>query len=125
MSTTAQEERSIKTASLLPKLKEEGLTHISSSMIQEWYQELDLDPLPTAQSLVDRLKFLWRILEEWKVSNAFTHNPLMTACGYIYQGHDFGWKHCGSRVQDILWPLQASTSQEVFEDVSKAEEITL
>ena len=89
MSATAQEERSIKTAFLLQKLKEEGLTHISSSMIQEWYQALDLDPLPTAQSLIDRLKFLWRILEEWKVSNAVTYNPLMTACGYIYQGHDF------------------------------------
>jgi hypothetical protein len=49
----------------------------------------------------------------------------MNAGGYIYQGHDFRWKHCGSRVQDILWPLQASKSHEVSEAVSKAEENTL
>jgi hypothetical protein len=125
MSATAQGECSIKTASLLQQLKEENLTHVSSSMIQEWYQALDPDPLTTAQSLVERLRFLWRILEQWKVSIAVTYNPLMTACVYMYQGHDFGWKHCGGLVHNILWPQQASTSQEVFEDESQAENITL
>jgi hypothetical protein len=72
MSAIAQEECSFKTASLLKQLKEEGLMHISSSMIQEWYQALDPDPLTIAPSLVNRLWFLWRILEQWKVSIAVT-----------------------------------------------------
>jgi hypothetical protein len=125
MSATTQEECSIKSASLLKQLKEDGMTHISSSMIQEWYQALDPDPLTTAQSLVNRLRFLWRILKQWKVSIAVTYNPLMTACGYIYQGHDFGCRHYGGLVHNILWPQQASTSQEVSDDNSQAESITL
>jgi hypothetical protein len=85
MASTAQTECSIKTASLLRQLKGESLTHISNSLIQEWYQALDPDLLSAAQSLTDRLKFLRTILEQWKVSIAVTYNPLMAAFGYIYQ----------------------------------------
>jgi hypothetical protein len=93
MSFAAQDECATKTVSLLLQLKDEDLTHITSSMIQDWAtQDLDLHSIPTAQILVDHLRFLWRILQQWKVSISVTYNPLMTACGYIYQGHDFGWK---------------------------------
>jgi hypothetical protein len=92
MASTAQKQCSIKIAFILQQLKEAGQTNITDSLIQDWCLPLDPDFKEAAQDLVIRLKLLWTLLENWKVSLAVTYNPLMAAFGYIYQGHDFGWK---------------------------------
>jgi hypothetical protein len=87
---TAQKKCSIKITSILQQLKIAGLADITDSFIQEWCLLLRPDLTDAAQDLVQRLTLLWTLLENWKVSLAITYNPLMTAMGYTYQGHDFG-----------------------------------
>jgi hypothetical protein len=56
-------------------------------------------------NLVDRLHFLWTTIEQWKVSIALNNNALMTACGFKYRGHDFGWTRNPAylRGQNLSW----------------------
>jgi hypothetical protein len=89
---TAQKTCSIKINSILQLLKNAGQANITDSFIQDWCLPLKPDLTEAAQDLVIRLNLLWTLLENWKVSLAVTYNPLMTAMGYTYQGHDFGWK---------------------------------
>jgi hypothetical protein len=89
---TAQKKCSIKITSILQQLKSAGLHNITDAFIQEWCIPLPPNLTDAAQDLVQRLTLLYTLLENWKVSLAITYNPLMTAMGYIYQGHNFGWK---------------------------------
>jgi hypothetical protein len=92
MKKSAQEICASKTALALENLKSFGLTTISRDMICECSTSLsDAHSLSKALSQADHLEHLWRTLEQWKTSIAVTYNPLMTATGYFYQGHDFGW----------------------------------
>jgi hypothetical protein len=88
----AQKKCSTKINSILQQLKSAGLQHITDVFIQEWCLPLPPIPRDAALDLVQRLALLYTLLENWKVSIAITYNPLMTAMGYTYQGHDFGWK---------------------------------
>jgi hypothetical protein len=100
-----------KTSTILQQLKDDGLANIPFSLIPEWSTLADLHSLPSALILVDRLQFLWTTIEQWKVSLAWNHNALMTACGYIYRGHDFGWiRNLGHlRGQNLSWFMNSTT----------------
>jgi hypothetical protein len=67
------------------------------------------------------LKILWSIIEHRKVSTAVTFNPLMTAVGYTYQGHDIGWRH--SETVPLYWALKDTTRAEVERDNLKAKDV--
>jgi hypothetical protein len=121
MASTAQQECPIKAASILQQLKEAGQTNISDSLIQDWCLPLDPDPKEAAQVLTDHLKLLWTLLEHWKVSIGVTYNPLMAAFGYIYQRHEFGWKHIGGR--SLAWPKLTLSSRELIQDSDDAKTI--
>jgi hypothetical protein len=45
----------------------------------------------------------------------------MTAVGYIYQGHDFGWRHSGT--VPLYWALKDTTRAQAERDNVKAEDI--
>jgi hypothetical protein len=59
-------------------------------MIPDWSALPDLESLDSSMILIDRLHFIWKSIEQNKVSLALHHNARMTACGYTYKGHDFG-----------------------------------
>jgi hypothetical protein len=88
---TAQKQCSVKIASILQQLKNAGQANITDSLIQDWCLPLSPNPKDAAQDLVLRLTLLCTLIENWKVSLAVTYNPLMTALGFTYQGHDFEW----------------------------------
>jgi hypothetical protein len=114
----AQNKCSIKINSILQQLKSDGLQHITDVFIQEWCLPLPPKPRDAAKDLVQRLALLYTLLENWKVSITITYNPLMTAMGYTYQGHDFGWK-----AQDPInntWSSMPSTPLQLSSDANDA-----
>jgi hypothetical protein len=93
---TCQQDSSI----ILRQLRAEGFTDIETPMFPNCddprrYPDPE-DYLPVAQSMKLHLRLLWSIIEQRKVSIAVTFNPLMIAVGYIYQGHDIGWRQSGT-----------------------------
>jgi hypothetical protein len=112
-------------SSILQQLRDEGFTDISTPTIPGWDESrCCFDPedyLPAAQNMKLHLKLLWSIIEHRKVSTAVTSNALMTAVGYIYQGHDIGWRHSGS--VPFYWALKDTTIAEVERDNGKARQI--
>jgi hypothetical protein len=82
---------------ILRWLRAEGFTQLETPVLPNYEDTIKRNPepglyLPLARSLALHLKLLWSIVEQRLVSIAVTYNPLMTAVGYIYQGHDIGWK---------------------------------
>jgi hypothetical protein len=45
----------------------------------------------------------------------------MAAFGFIYQGHDFGWKQVD--IQSLAWPTQSSSPQQIIKDSDDAEAV--
>jgi hypothetical protein len=60
------------------------------------------------------------MLKNWKVSLAVTYNPLMSAFGYIYRGHDFGWQQLG---QSTSWSTIPSIPQQISKDLEDANKV--
>jgi hypothetical protein len=93
----AQQTCSTNITNILQTLKNDGLHTIPDIVIREWRS-----PLPASiQDLVQRIAFLYTLLENWKVSIATTYNPLMTAMGYEYMGHDYGWSEAPVYQKDL------------------------
>jgi hypothetical protein len=87
-----QDTYAIKIVSNLIQLKSDGFSNITDDMIKEWSKRPPQPKsLPSSQALLPRLQFLWRTIEQSKISTAVTFNPLMTSCHYTYKGHDYGW----------------------------------
>jgi hypothetical protein len=76
---------------LLQYLHDDGIGRITSAMLSEWSMTMDLTSLPPAMILIDRLQFLWKTIEQTKVSLALHNGALMSAFSYTYKGHDSGW----------------------------------
>ena len=79
--------------------------------------------LPFARSLAQHLKLIWTIIQQRLVSIAVTYNPLMTAIGYRYQGHDYGWTLPPYPTLPPYWNKIASSPTSVAQDQDKATEI--
>jgi hypothetical protein len=99
--TKAQQTCSTNITNILQTLKNDGLQTIPDIVIREWRSPLALYRPTATQDLVQRLAFLYTLLENWKVSIATTYNPLMTAMGYEYMGHDYGWSEAPVYRKDL------------------------
>jgi hypothetical protein len=117
----AQQTCSTNITNILQTLKNDGLHTIPDIVIREWRS-----PLPASiQDLVQRIAFLYTLLENWKVSIATTYNPLMTAMGYEYMGHDYGWSEPHLRRElptgsDSPWSSTYSSHHNIHKDAVKA-----
>jgi hypothetical protein len=126
----AQQKCSTKITDILQTLKDEGLQTITDVVIREWCSPLAQYRPTATQDLVQRLAFLYTLLENWKVSIATTYNPLMTAMGYEYLGHDYGWSeapvHQNSRQyglptgSDSPWSSIYSSHHKLHKDAVQA-----
>jgi hypothetical protein len=112
---------------ILRFLKAEGFTQLETPVFPNYEETINPNPepgyyLPLARSLALHLKLLWSIIQQRLVSIAVTHNPLMTAVGYTYQGHDIGWKM--SQTLPFYWRSKKRSSPDsVAQDKAKSEEI--
>ena len=93
----AQQTCSTNITNILQTLKNDGLHTIPDIIIREWSST----SAPPIRDLVQRIAFLYNLLENWKVSIATTYNPLMKAMGYEYMGHDYGWSEAPVYQQDL------------------------
>ena len=121
----AQQKCSTKITDILQTLKDDGLQTITDVVIREWCSPLAQYRPTATQDLVQRLAFLYTLLENWKVSIATTYNPLMTAMGCEYLGHDYGWSEAPLRRglpdhRDTPWSSIYSSSHQLNKDAVQA-----
>ena len=113
---------------ILRSLQNEGFTQIEIPAFPYYDDTINTshEPghyLPFARSLALHLKLLWTIIQQRLVSIAVTYNPLMTAIGYTYQGHDYGWTLPPYHTLPPYWNKIASSPTSVAQDQDKAIEI--
>jgi hypothetical protein len=107
-----------KSCSILQQLHDSGIITAPPTMIPDWSTLRDLESLDSSMILIDRLHFIWKSIEQNKVSLALHHNSRMTACGYTYKGHDFGWNRELGRLsqQDQIWYSTSTIKDFVLDD---------
>ena len=113
---------------ILRSLQNEGFTQLEIPAFPYYDDTINTSPepghyLPFARSLALHLKLLWTIIQQRLVSIAVTYNPLMTAIGYTYQGHDHGWTLPPYHTLPPYWNKIASSPTSVAQDQDKATEI--
>ena len=111
---------------LLRCLKAEGFTQLETPVFPNYDNIINRSPepgyyLPLARSLALHLKLLWSVVQQRLVSIAVTYNPLMTAVGYTYQGHDIGWTM--SQTIPFYWRSKKCSPSSAAQDKAKSEEI--
>ena len=112
-------------AGILRFLQAEGFTRLKNPVFPYYEDITNPEPgyyLPFARSLALHLKLLWSIIQQRLVSIAVTYNPLMTALGYTYQGHESGWTM--SHTPPLHWHSTPSSPDLMAQDQAKSEEIT-
>jgi hypothetical protein len=107
-----------KSCSLLQQLHDSGIITPPPTMISDWSTLPDLESLDSSMILIDRLHFIWKSIEQNKVSLALHHNARMTACGYTYKGHDLGWNRKLGKLskQDQVWYSTATLQDSILDD---------